>query len=96
MDKMMIIAEVMSDILCVRCGAPYSLRYGEDPTPNCDSCAHELVSEQQAEIENLKIELSEMKKYVLSIEEELRALYVSIREKQEKENPPNYETLDYT
>ena len=66
--------------ICEQCGKPYTLRDGEEPTPNCDSCAHIVVSEQKAEIELLKIEISELKTYVLKIEEELRALYVSIRE----------------
>lgn len=46
---------------------------GRDQKDNiCEQCG--------AEIELLKIEISELKTYVLKIEEELRALYVSIRE----------------
>jgi hypothetical protein len=76
----MIDRDQKDDNLCEQCGEPYALRDGEEPTPNCDSCAHIVVSEQQAEIELLKIEIFELKTYVLKIEEELRKLYVSIRE----------------
>ena len=30
--------------LCARCGDPYNLRVGDDPTPECDRCAHDALS----------------------------------------------------
>jgi DNA-directed RNA polymerase subunit RPC12/RpoP len=31
------------DYVCCECGAEYSLHDGCDPTPECDSCAHDLL-----------------------------------------------------
>ena len=34
---------------CARCGEPYALRAGDDPTPHCDPCAHARVEELERE-----------------------------------------------
>lgn len=44
----------MSDVECERCHESYYLRDGMDPTPNCDTCAHEIVQELRAENERLE------------------------------------------
>ena len=56
------------DCLCKKCGSPYNLRTGSDPTDYCDLCAQimvELLKDQNRKLRNknraLKRHLEELK-----------------------------------
>lgn len=50
----------MSENECVRCHETCSTRDGDEPTPECDHCAHELLDELRAENGKLREELLSM------------------------------------
>jgi hypothetical protein len=43
---------------CERCGEDYELRYGNEPTPYCDPCAHAVVCELRQQLAEAKEMLS--------------------------------------
>lgn len=41
-----------SDHTCERCNATMCVEYGDEPTPHCHDCAHDLVDELHAKLDN--------------------------------------------
>lgn len=57
------------ELTCRRCGAMCLLRPGDDYTPFCDHCAHEVVEQQGARIATLEAALREARGKAAALQE---------------------------
>lgn len=56
--------KTMSEPECKKCGRPYMLTHGDEPTPYCDACAHVRVEELERELMEANSKLSKLSRMI--------------------------------